>query len=101
MKRLLITTILCVPYAVSVATFAQMPLRVISFRGLVTDVEGHARSGIVGLTFAIYEDAVGGARLWLEAHNDALDVEGRYQVMLGTTTAVAPSDLFIRGASLW
>ena len=100
MKRLLITTILCVPYAVS-ATFAQMPLRLISFRGLVTDVEGHARSGIVGLTFAIYEDAVGGAPLWLETHNVALDVEGRYQVILGTTTDGVPSDFFTRGAARW
>ena len=54
--------------------------RLIKFSGVAKDASGQPRSGVVGLTFAIYKDQEGGAALWLETQNAELDEQGRYTV---------------------
>ncbi|MFZ3212564.1 MAG: hypothetical protein WA188_13725, partial [Terriglobales bacterium] len=57
--------------------------RLVKFSGTVQDSAGNPRSGITGITFALYKDQSGGAALWLETQNVTLDAQGRYTVLLG------------------
>ena len=58
--------------------------------------------GTVGVTFALYKDQTGGAPLWLETQNVALDANGRYTIYLGANHANGvPLDLFASGEARW
>jgi hypothetical protein len=58
------------------------PTGQLEFSGVATDESGQPLSGVVGITFALYEEAEGGAPLWLETRNVELDAQGRYTVVL-------------------
>jgi trimeric autotransporter adhesin len=74
----------------------------VNFSGTLHDAEGKPRSGGVGITFALYKEAEGGAPLWLETQNVQLDATGSYSVMLGSTkSAGMPTDLFASGQARW
>src|SRR5215831_3247503 len=63
---------------------------------------GLPASAVEGVTLAIYRDEVGGAPLWQETQNASLDAEGRYTVMMGSTSNEGvPLDLFSSGESRW
>jgi hypothetical protein len=68
------------------------------FSGALTDGHGKPQSGVVGVTFALYKDAEGGAPLWVETQNVHPDQSGHYTITLGsTTTQGLPSELFASG----
>ncbi len=76
--------------------------RLIKFSGVAKDAAGQRRSGTVGITFSIYAEQQGGATLWMETQNAALDAQGRYAVLLGSTeSAGLPLDLFATGEPRW
>ncbi len=76
--------------------------RLIKFSGVAKDASGQRRSGTVGITFSIYAEQQGGAALWMETQNAALDAQGRYAVLLGSTESVGlPLDLFATGEPRW
>src|SRR5260370_33199650 len=76
--------------------------RLVKFAGVLKDEQGKARTGVVGVTFAIYKDQEGGAALWLETQNVELDEQGRYTVLLGATKSEGlPLELFITGETRW
>src|SRR5271157_2927885 len=76
--------------------------RLIKFSGVAKDATGQRRSGVVGITFSIYAGQQGGATLWMETQNAALDAQGRYAVLLGSTqNAGLPLDLFATGEPRW
>src|SRR5208337_2367475 len=76
--------------------------RLIKFSGVAKDATGQRRSGVVGITFSIYAEQQGGATLWMETQNAALDAQGRYAVLLGSTqSAGLPLDLFATGEPRW
>src|SRR5271157_2577030 len=76
--------------------------RLIKFSGVAKDATGQRRSGTVGITFSIYAEQQGGATLWMETQNLALDAQGRYAVLLGSTqSAGLPLDLFATGEPRW
>src|ERR1700692_391089 len=51
--------------------------RLVKFAGTLTDGQGKARTGVVGVTFAIYKEQEGGAALWLGAeHGEVGQVGG-------------------------
>lgn len=76
--------------------------RLISFAGTVRDPDPHTRVGVVGITFAIYEEKEGGSPLWIETQNVFLDEGRRYQVFLGSTKAEGlPPEIFISGKAKW
>ena len=81
----------------------QMPTAVASavvppitkFSGILTDGSGKPQAGVIGVTFALYQESEGGAPLWVETQNVHPDQTGHYTVTLGsTTTQGLPSDLF-------
>ncbi|MBI4443335.1 MAG: hypothetical protein HY649_08175, partial [Acidobacteria bacterium] len=76
--------------------------RLIQFTGVIKDAMGSPRAGVVGLTFALYPEQEGGAPLWLETQNVTADEQGRYTVLLGSTTIEGlPLELFATGEARW
>jgi hypothetical protein len=74
----------------------------VNFSGVLTDTNNQPLNGVVGVTFALYEDAHKGAPLWLETQNVQPDKTGRYSVMLGSTLSQGlPSSLFASGVARW
>src|SRR3989338_5643052 len=76
--------------------------RLVQFGGVLKDHMGQPLSGVQGITFSLYKDQQGGAALWLETQNVALDEQGRYTVLLGSTQSDGlPLELFASGESRW
>jgi len=83
---------------------AQSVPRLIRFGGVirVMDSEGKPRTGLVGVTFALYQEQEGGAPLWLETQNVSVGAQGRYTVLLGSSHAEGlPLELFTAGEARW
>jgi hypothetical protein len=73
-----------------------------NFSGSLTDLNGKPLSGIVGVTFSLYNDSQGGAPLWTETQNVQSDKNGHYKAQLGSTSAHGlPTDLFTSGEARW
>jgi hypothetical protein len=76
--------------------------RLVKFSGALKDASGEPRTGVVGITFAIYAEEFEGSPLWMETHNAELDELGRYSVLLGATQAAGiPLELFAAGEPRW
>jgi len=74
----------------------------VSFNGVLTDLNSKPLTGVVGVMFALYKDEQGGVPLWTEMQNVQADKTGHYAVMLGSTKAHGlPSDLFVSGEARW
>jgi hypothetical protein len=74
----------------------------IKFSGTLKDDSGKPRSGVIGVTFALYKDQEGGAVLWLETQNVQADAAGHCAVSLGATQAYGlPTDVFTSGEARW
>jgi trimeric autotransporter adhesin len=74
----------------------------VKFSGAVSDGNGKPMSGVIGVTFALYKEAQGGAPVWMETQNVQADRLGNYSAMLGSTTSRGlPSDLFVSGEARW
>lgn len=72
------------------------PMRLVSYSGRLP-----VGRGSCAITFAIYRDESGGAPLWQETQNVAVDSHGRYTVQLGAATSGLPSDLFTSDEPRW
>ncbi len=76
--------------------------RLVRFSGAVKDADGQPRTGVAGITFALYKDQEGGAPLWMEVQNVQLDGQGRYSALLGASTAEGvPMELFSANEARW
>src|ERR1700721_2312439 len=76
--------------------------RLVRFGGSVKDAKGTPLTGVVGVTFALYSEATGGAPLWLETQNVTADSNGRYTVLLGATRPEGlPVELFSSEQARW
>ncbi|MFZ0817546.1 MAG: hypothetical protein WAM78_18620, partial [Candidatus Sulfotelmatobacter sp.] len=74
----------------------------VRFNGRATDADGKPLSGLVGITFALYEEQTGGPSLWMETQNAQLEANGRYSVLLGAGSANGlPNDVFSSGQARW
>ncbi len=72
--------------------------RVFRIGGVVPTVAGPAET----ITLAIYDSETGGTALWTEVQTVAVDSQGRYSVLLGSTDpAGLPLDLFATGEPRW
>jgi hypothetical protein len=92
---------LCAQQAASAAGNAVVP-PVVKFSGILTDVNDKPLTGTVGVTFSLYNQAQGGAALWIETQNVVTDKTGRYTVMLGSSTSQGlPPALFASGEARW
>ena len=74
----------------------------VRFNGTLSDINGKALTGTVGVTFLLYKEERGGAPLWIETQNVTPDKSGRYSVTLGSTKSQGlPTDLFASGDARW
>jgi hypothetical protein len=99
------TACIYLSFCFAVSAVAQQPTpvpRVTYFSGVVKDAAGAPPTGIVGITFALYEEQQGGTALWTEIQNVPLDDQGRYTVLLGSMQPEGlPQDLFSSGKARW
>jgi trimeric autotransporter adhesin len=74
----------------------------VQFSGVATDGNGKPLTGIVGVTFSLYQEQQGGAPLWIETQNVQPSATGHYSVMLGSSTSQGlPANLFASGEARW
>jgi hypothetical protein len=72
--------------------------RLVRFNGTLRDSAGQARTGTFGVLFSIYSQADGGTPLWQETQNVQADGEGRYHVLLGSSSDEGlPANVFTSG----
>ena len=64
---------------------AQVP-PLVNFSGALADVNGKPLTGVVGVTFSLYQEQQGGSPLWLETQNVQAGKTGNYSVALGSTS---------------
>ena len=80
---------------------AQVP-PLIQFSNVATDEGGNSLSGVLSITFSLYNVQQGGEPLWAETQNVQLDATGHYSVQLGITKpAGVPTALFTSGQAHW
>jgi hypothetical protein len=107
-----VETLLCtLILLVSVVTNAQETIassatavvpRLVNFSGTAVNDQGKPVTGIIGLTFSIYNRQEGGAPLWMETQNVQPDAKGNYTVQLGATASEGlPLDEFTSGDARW
>ena len=76
--------------------------RLVKFTGALSETGGKPLSGVVGVTFALYEEERGGAPLWMETQNVQADASGRYTALLGATRNDGiPAEMFASGQGRW
>jgi hypothetical protein len=87
--------------AVTAASAAVPPL--IQFSNVATDEGGNSLSGVVSITFSLYNSQQGGEPLWTETQNNVpLDATGHYSVQLGITKrSGVPTTFFTTGEARW
>ena len=90
------------PAAPAAGTASTTVPRLVKFSGTVKDADGKPRTGVTGITFALYKEQEGGAALWLETQNVAADAQGQYVVLLGSTAAAGiPMEAFSANEARW
>jgi hypothetical protein len=99
---IVVTLLLAVsPLGLTQNTAVSVP-RLIKFSGVMKDEAGAPKTGVVGITFALYKDQQGGAPLWLETQNVQADAGGRYTAMLGATKPDGlPMEFFTSNEARW
>jgi hypothetical protein len=100
----LVTCLFCSSAIAQASAASSSPVvpRLVSFSGKAVDPQGKPITGIVGITFAIYQEQSEGAALWLESQNVTADKKGNYTTQIGATkTEGLPIDLFSSGAARW
>jgi len=76
--------------------------QLVNFSGSAVNDLGKPVTGIVGITFSIYNAQEGGAPLWMETQNVTVDARGNYTAQLGATTSQGlPLSLFTSGEARW
>jgi trimeric autotransporter adhesin len=72
--------------------------RLVKFNSTLTDGGGKPLTGIVGVTFSLYETPEGGVALWTETQNVQPGGNGQFTVLLGSTSnAGIPAEAFASG----
>jgi hypothetical protein len=80
---------------------AQVP-PLVNFSGVLADVNGKALTGVVGVTFSLYQEQQGGSPLWLETQSVQAGKAGNYTVALGSTSSQGlPANVFATGEARW
>ena len=85
------------------AANGMVPPPLIQFSNVAIDEGGNTLSGVVSITFSLYNGQQGGEPLWTETQNNVqLDSTGHYSVQLGITKPNGvPTTLFTSGEARW
>jgi hypothetical protein len=86
----------------SVANNQSLVPRLVRFSGAAFDINNKPMTGVVSITFSLYQEQQGGSPLWIETQNVQADSNGRYSVQLGSTKPDGlPVELFTSGEAQW
>jgi hypothetical protein len=97
----LLSLVVSVAAQSSSPTVAEVP-PLIQFSNVAIDVNGKPLTGVIGITFSLYQEQQGGAPLWMETQNVRPDNTGHYTVLLGSTTSQGlPASIFTSGEAHW
>ena len=89
MKKLTVILILAMVFAVCELPIAEAAIpHLISYQGRLTDAQGAPITGSRAITFRIYDAGAGGNLLWSETHSNATLVDGIFEVLLGSVSAL-------------
>ena len=81
--------------------FAPVP-RLVRWNSSFRPTNGQPAAPVESVTLSIYGDQKDGTPLWSEMQNAALDADGRYSLLIGSTLPDGvPADLFVTGAPRW
>ncbi len=64
----------------------------VNYQGYLTDSSGNPITGILSVTFSIYESVSGGTAVWTETHSSVNVTDGLFTVLLGSVTPIDPSN---------
>src|SRR6266403_3613319 len=98
--RFVTTIFLLLTMLFSLNSGAQQPAgtvvpTLVKFNGTLTDLNGKATTGTVGITIYLYRDEQGGAPLWMETQNVTPGRIGHYTAGLGSAIREGrPTDRF-------
>ncbi len=96
-----VTSLLAQAAQPAVAPSAPMD-RMFRITGVFQPASGGPASAVESITFSIYAEEAGGTPLWQETQSVAIDSQGRYSALLGSTSdAGLPLDLFASGEPRW
>jgi hypothetical protein len=74
----------------------------VNFSGVLADLNGKPLTGVVGVTFSLYQERQGGSPLWLETQNVQAGKTGSYTVALGSTNSQGlPANVFAASEARW
>ena len=74
----------------------------VKFNGVLKSEASMLRTATAAVKFVIYDDPKAGNALWQEVQNVKLDVDGQYEVLLGSTAPDGmPIDMFTSGEPRW
>ncbi|MFH0985800.1 MAG: LamG domain-containing protein [Candidatus Omnitrophota bacterium] len=82
----LLVVCLCM-LASPVANYASVP-QLMSYQGLLKDAQGNYLTGTYNMIFRIYSVATGGSALWSETQSGVSATSGRFNVELGSVSAL-------------
>ena len=85
-----------------VLSYAQPVPKLVRFSGSFRPASGAPAQSMESVTLSVYRDQTGGDALWHEIQNVAVDADGHYSVLMGTTLNEGmPADLFAGGEPRW
>ena len=89
-RRYFICFVLSMLVSISTAVFAGDPPNKLNYQGILTNSTGQPVTGSVTVTFRLYNALTGGTAIWSEPQSVALANDGRFSVVLGSTTPLYP-----------
>ncbi len=89
-RRYFICLVLSMLVSISTAVFAGDPPNKLNYQGILTNGTGLPITGAVTIKFSLYDTPTGVTALWAEQQSVTLDKDGRFSVVLGSTTPLTP-----------
>ena len=89
-RRYFICLVLSMLVSISTAVFAGDPPNKLNYQGILTNSTGLPITGAVTIKFSLYDTPTGVTALWAEQQSVTLDKDGRFSVVLGSTTPLTP-----------
>lgn len=100
MKQFLITALSCgVLLGTAFVNSRASTPSLVNYQGVLTNNSGDPQVGTFDVTISIYDVAMAGTALWTETQSVTTDVQGRFNVLLGSMTAL--TDAVFSGPDRW
>ncbi|MCX7110801.1 MAG: hypothetical protein NTX45_11865 [Proteobacteria bacterium] len=89
-RRYFICFVLFTLVTIGTAALAGDPPNKLNYQGILSNSTGQPITGSVSVKFSLYDVLTGGTEKWSEQQSVTLDKDGRFSVVLGSTTPLYP-----------